>query len=109
MKYKFSFIFLKALFAAEILFAQQFIAEKEQRGYFPIIDDSSSVSIYTDINDYTLIQKSAQLLKADIQKVTGRNVFIVHEISASEKNIIIIGTDERSSLISQLVQKKILS
>ncbi len=109
MKNKFSFIFLQSLFVFQLLSAQLFISEKKQAGYFPIITDSYSVSIYTDSHDYALIQKSAALLQADIKSVTGKNVSIIHETPLSKKNIIIIGTKERSSLIQQLIRKKIMN
>ncbi len=108
MKNKFSFTFLQLLFVFQLLSAQPFISEKKQNGYFPIITDSSSISIYTDNNDDALVQKSAAMLQADIKNVTGKNVSIIHEISLSEKNIIIIGTKEKSSLIHQLLFKKIV-
>ena len=109
MKNKFSFIFLQSLFVFQLLSAQPFISEKKQAGYFPIITDSYSVSIYTDSHDYALIQKSAALLQTDIENVTGKNISIIHETPLSKKNIIIIGTKARSSLIQQLIQKKIVN
>jgi len=109
MKNKFSFIFLQSLFVFQLLSAQPFISEKKQAGYFPIITDSYSVSIYTDSHDYALIQKSATLLQTDIENVTGKNISIIHETPLSKKNIIIIGTKARSSLIQQLIQKKIVN
>jgi uncharacterized protein YbcV (DUF1398 family) len=86
MKNKLSFIFKQAIFAFQTILAQPFISEKKQAGYFPFISDPSSVSIYTDINDYALIQKSASLLQNDIKNVAVKNVPVIHEIPTSKNH-----------------------
>jgi len=107
MKKKLLLIVLFAACISKMLSAQQFVSDKKNAGYFALISDTVSTEIYTDVNDYVLIQKSAMLLQADIKNIAGKDIQIVHSISSSLKNIIIIGT-LKSALIRELVQKNTL-
>jgi hypothetical protein len=81
--------------------AQQIIFDTKLANSFSIND----ASIYVDVNDLTLVKKSAQFLQQDIEAVTGKKLQLTNTIP-SAKNIIIIGSIENSSLIKQLVQQK---
>jgi len=66
--------------------------------------------IYVDENDFLLVKKSAELLQADIEMVTGKKPALLTKLPLSTDNIIIIGSLEKSSAIKQLIsQKKINS
>lgn len=62
--------------------------------------------IYVDENDFPLVRKSAELLQQDIEMLTGKKPSLVNKIVSSTENIIIIGSLERSSVITQLVRQK---
>src|SRR5215213_7060533 len=82
--------------------AQNFIAEKNETGSFPIVSVSASTAIYVDQKDHWLVQKAASLLQADIEKVTGKKPAITKAVSG--KNIIIIGSLDQSPVIQELVR-----
>ncbi|HEY8689436.1 MAG TPA: glycosyl hydrolase 115 family protein, partial [Chitinophagaceae bacterium] len=86
-------------------FSQNFITDKKEAGSFAIVSNTAT-SIYTDANDDWLIQKTAMLFQSDIEKVTGKKTNIIHQLSAADKNIIIIGSIEHSSIIHQFVEEK---
>lgn len=76
--------------------AQQIISESKLPNSFSI----KEAVIYVDANDFALVKKSAELLQADIEMVTGKKIDITNSISSLTKNIIVIGSAERSSLIT---------
>jgi len=84
------------------LFAQN-IANKAAAGAFPLVSGEQSAPIYADENDHWLVQKAANLLQSDIEKVTGKKPDLAHALPAAAKNIIIIGSLDKSGLIKQLV------
>ncbi len=86
-------------------YCQNFITDKNEVGNFPIVSHYATL-IYTDSNDDWLVQKTASLLQGDIEKVSGKKPAIIHAISSSAKNIIIIGTIAQSALLKQLIQSK---
>ena len=85
--------------------SQNFITEKKEAGSFPVLSLTTATKIYTDDDDW-LIQKTAALFQTDVEKVTGKKPTIIHQFSAADKNIIIIGSIDNSSLINQLVANK---
>jgi len=96
MKKLFFFIFFSVIGYFDIM--AQLVAENKTPNSFALSD----VVIYVDENDYALVKKSAQLLQQDIEAVTGKKVLVKNKISPSSKNVIIIGSTERSSWIKQL-------
>lgn len=84
--------------------AQQLISFKNEAGNF-LISATNATSIYVDINDAALVLKAAELFSSDIEKVSGKKPAIIHQLS-SQKNIIIIGSLNNSSLIKKLVASK---
>src|ERR1035437_3942376 len=88
------------------LYAQQLVSETQIPNSFAIVSASGNAMIYADGGDFTLIQKSASFLQQDIERVTGKKPELINAFPASAKNIIIIGSIEKSSLIQQLIQQK---
>jgi len=62
--------------------------------------------IYVDPSDYAVVQKSAELLQNDIEMVTGKKPGLVHKLPVQTGNIIIIGSIEKSSAISELIKNR---
>ncbi|HSU50142.1 MAG TPA: glycosyl hydrolase 115 family protein, partial [Segetibacter sp.] len=91
------------------VFSQNFISLKKQPGAFPIVSATTATTIYTDENDFWLVQKSASLLQNDIEMVTGKKPAIVHSMPSSAQNLIIIGSIPQSSIIQQLSEQKKLN
>jgi hypothetical protein len=84
------------------LFAQD-VTNKAVTGAFPIVSGEQAAPIYADENDHWLVQKAAALLQSDIEKVTGKKPDLPHTLPSAAKNIIIIGSLDKSQLIKQLV------
>ncbi|GAA4728941.1 glycosyl hydrolase 115 family protein [Flavisolibacter ginsenosidimutans] len=82
-------------------FAQSFVSATSAPGSFVLSDGSGTSTILVDKNDDWLVNKAAQLLQTDIEKVTGKKPVIVDNLSSS-KNVVIVG-----SLHSVFIQKLI--
>src|SRR5260370_31754080 len=92
--------FLLLIFAK--LYSQNFIIERNEPGAFPIVTSSQTSSIYVDENDDWLVHKAASLLQSDIEMVTGKKPAIISRLPESVKNVIIIGTINKSPSIDRL-------
>jgi hypothetical protein len=86
--------------------AQNFITEKRGDNLFPITTTSRSASIIVDPADHWLVQKTAVFLQTDIESVTGQKPLVKNSPESTEKNIIVIGSLDKSSLIRELVAAK---
>ena len=81
----------------------QLIAETRQPTSFSL----SGAVIYVDSSDHALVRKSAALLQQDIEMITGKKPVIVNTLPhATTGSIIVIGSNERSSLIKRLIAEK---
>lgn len=107
MNKRISFSFVLLLITVR-LFSQSFVADKKVAGSFTIADPGQTSFLYVDATDYNLVQKAATLLQQDIEAVTGKRPEIVNTLPDNAKNVVIIGTIEKSAIIKKLiVQKKI--
>lgn len=66
--------------------------------------DLGDAVIYVDHDDFTVVKKSAELLGRDIERITGKNVAVVH--SPVKGNMIVIGSAEKSALVRDLIKNK---
>ncbi len=69
---------------------------------FVLADKDSTVSILCDTDDATVVQKAADLLAGDIERVTGQRPAILHELDQARGNVIIIGSLEKSKMVQSL-------
>ena len=88
------------------LWAQTIITGQKPADGVVIADAAQTAFIYVDANDHTVVKKAASLLQQDIEAVTGKKPGLIHSISAAAKNIIIIGSLDRSGIIQQLNRQK---
>ena len=88
------------------IISQSIISEKNAPASLSIKTATSVIPIYTDSEDFTLVQKVATILQQDITNVTGLTPRLIHSLETGSKNIIIIGSREKSSLIRQLIAAK---
>ncbi len=87
------------------LHAQNFITEKKENSSFTLVG-LNAATLVVDDKDHWLVQKAASFLQTDIENVTGKKPTIQNILSSSGKNIILIGSADRSGLIAQLVKNK---
>lgn len=71
--------------------------------------DITTAAIYVDSNDDALVKKSAQLLQQDVELVTGKKILLINKFERPFKNLIVIGSINKSALVKELVQKKLLT
>jgi hypothetical protein len=91
------------------LFAQSWVTTGKTAGAFSIANPGEAFFIYVNATDYIVVQKAALLLQQDIEAVTGRKPELVNTVPAAAKNIIIIGSLDKSNLIQQLGRQKKIS
>jgi Glycosyl hydrolase family 115/Gylcosyl hydrolase family 115 C-terminal domain len=82
--------------------AQHFITEKKDSSSFSL----TGAVIYVDEKDFPLVKRSAALLQQDIEMVTGKKPGLVNAIPVTAKNIIIVGSIEKSAVVRELVKQK---
>lgn len=85
-------------------FAQSIVSTTAAPGGFVLSNASGTSSILIDKTDDWLVNKTAELLQSDVEKVTGRKPSLVDHLS-SAKNVVIIGS-LHSSFIQKLVAAK---
>jgi len=65
--------------------------------------------IYVDSSDEILVKRSAILLQHDIEMVTGYKPGVINQYDKAYKNLIVIGSINKSAFIKKLVDKKLLN
>jgi hypothetical protein len=106
MKEKFLLVIL-ALFSFIPLSAQDMvISEKNAPGFFPIVSVSGPTAIYVDEKDHWLMRKAAELLRQDLEMLTGQSALIISSLPSSADRLIIIGSLDSSATIMRLVAEK---
>ena len=82
------------------------ITEKNGPAVFPIVSGSGPTSIYVDRNDHWLMQRVAELLRQDLEMLTGQKATIISTWPPSSEHLIIIGSLDSSAIIKQLAAEK---
>ena len=74
---------------------------------FPIASHNGDATpIYVDPNDHWLVRHSAELLQADIERVTGKRPALLHTLTNSP-NLIVIGSLDSSTTIRKLMHTRL--
>jgi len=94
------------LFAATIAHAQNVVSFTHQPGDFSIVSKGHPATIYTDRNDYWLVQQVSRWLQADVAAVTGAQPDTSHQVNQLPDGAILIGTIGHSAPIDQLIAEK---
>src|SRR5215470_2994201 len=101
---------LPVLLLASKLFSQNFISDKKEAGSLLLCSSSQPAIICVDSNDDWLVLKAASLLQTDVEQVTGSKPELDNDIKRTKgRNVIVIGSVEKSSLIKQLAQEEKIS
>ncbi|HVB03029.1 MAG TPA: glycosyl hydrolase 115 family protein [Chitinophagaceae bacterium] len=97
---------LMMVIIATKIHAQDFISTARGKDNFPVVSGRIAAAVCVDDSDYFLVRKAADMLRQDIGRVTGIKPELKHAFSGSGKNVIIIGSLDRSALIGQLIKNK---
>jgi len=78
---------------------------------FPLVSQEQGITpIYVDARDHWLVKKAAELLQADIDRVTGIKPPILTTLPAGPiVRLVIIGSRDHSAIIQQLLKQRRLS
>lgn len=85
--------------------AQDLVTEKYAPGAFPVVARDGIAAICVDDSDYTLVKKAASFLQQDIRSVTNKKPAVINSLSSPVKNIILIGSVDKSGMIRDLIKR----
>lgn len=83
-----------------------YIVETSSTGSMPLVTPAANARLYVDIGDYPGVQRVAGHLQADVARVTGQSLDLVHQPHELGDHAVIIGTLGQSSLIEDLVNRE---
>lgn len=83
-----------------------FVSFEKKSGDFTLSSSGKSSPIYLSVSDFPGVIRAAKNLKTDITNVSEAEPPFIVEKNPTEKEVVIIGTVDKSNLISQLVENK---
>ncbi len=103
MKYS---LLLLLFLSPYIIYSQiEFDTSEKNNENFPIIHESGVATIHYDSSENILVQKSAEFLASDIEKVTNQKPKVYKGEPTNTNNIIIIATVGNNSFVNKLVKE----
>lgn len=105
---KFVCSFVLVIATLHVCFSQTLVTDRNDVTAFNLVTTRETASIVYDAMEDSLVQKVAQLLQSDIEKITGRKP-VISPSTAATKNIVIIGSINQSRFIKQLINEKKLN
>ncbi len=85
-----------------------YITQNKAEGNFPLSADGRSAPLYICAGDYPGVARVAELLQADIEKVSGTRPEIITDATPGSGPAVLIGTLGKNPMIDRLVEEKIL-
>lgn len=101
-------LFLFCQFVANALPTAPQIKGESSEGYFPLVAENVSSTICFDANDYKVVGIAANMLAADIHRVSAKRPDVIEakDLKAVQGSAsVVVGTLGRSRLIDQLVKR----
>src|ERR1700761_7007794 len=87
------------IFFAAKGYAQKMVTERYAAGAFPL----AGTTICVDDSDYSLVKRAASFFQQDIRLVTNKRPAVSNSVSSPAKNIIVVGSVDKSRFIRQLI------
>jgi len=84
---------------------KNYISITNGKDYFRLSSNGKSTPLFINANDYAGVIRASKDLKTDIGKVTGVEPSIVYDKLPSIKEVVIVGTIGKSSIIDQLIKR----
>lgn len=87
------------------------ISENIVPSYFPLVQGTKTANIFTDKNDFPVIQITAKMLADDIERVTGHrpSLSAAEEIEELPSNVsVIAGTIGKNRIVDKLIEQKLI-
>lgn len=85
--------------------AQSIVHSQPGTGRYALTGAGLAISVFVDQNDFTIVKKAATHLQQDLASITGKMPMLSFK-KPTGKQVIIIGSTERSSLIADLVHSR---
>lgn len=104
---KYYYIFLLALLIPSCLWAiggKSYISSSKAKGNFTLSAAGKSTTLFIGSKDYPGVIRALKDLKADIGKVTNTEPAILYDKVPAQKELVIVGTLGKSSVIDQLIK-----
>src|SRR3954465_233817 len=83
-----------------------YVANTGGAGSFPLVQGQQAATIYVDSADWPGVVRAAGDLRADVERVTNRKPALAGDNKGLTRNMVIIGTIGKSSVIDQLIRAK---
>ena len=83
---------------------ESYISTSKGKNNFTLYAAGKSTPLYIESNDYPGVIRALKDLKADIGKVTNKKPSILYDKMPSQKELVIVGTLGKSSIIDKLVK-----
>lgn len=106
MKKQFYFLLLTLLFPSSLwaIGGKSYISTSKVKNNFTLSAAGKSTTLYIGSNDYPGVIRALKDLKADIGNVTNTEPTILYDKVPSQKELVIVGTSGKSSVIDKLVK-----
>ncbi|MGH7238051.1 MAG: glycosyl hydrolase 115 family protein, partial [Candidatus Saccharimonadales bacterium] len=85
---------------------KSYISPQNRGGYFPLSANGRCAALYTDTAEYAGVKIAAKSLQADITSVTASTPDLLNGNRGNLKQMVIIGTIDKSPLIDKLIKTK---
>lgn len=82
-----------------------FVTTRPSPGAFPLLDQTPAV-IVVETNDWPGVVRAANDLAADVQRVSGARPPLLHDLTGTNRRVVIIGTLGKSRLLERLIREK---
>jgi hypothetical protein len=102
-------LLLASLLVPAELFAlgqERYVETNASAGSFPLVQGKIAATIFIGSGDFPGVIRAARDLKTDIERVTGIAAKFTTEEESLRKNVVLIGSIGRSSLIDRLIREK---
>ncbi len=112
MKKNMSVSFLAAMLTMPLLLTNEaqgqssYVTFQKEKNSFTLSASGKSTSIYISPDDFPGVLRAVRNLQIDIEKVTSKAPALLQQPGAREREMVIIGTVDKSELIGELVNRK---
>ncbi|MGD0592047.1 MAG: glycosyl hydrolase 115 family protein [Bacteroidota bacterium] len=91
---------------AVVIDSTSYISSNSGSGYFALSDVNQSAPLFVSSKDYPGVIRALNDLKTDIGRVTSHEPSVIFDDLPLQKEVVIVGTLGKSSVIDQLVKNK---
>src|SRR6185437_675360 len=83
--------------------SDDYVSDRPGPGRFPLVEHRAAAPIVVSASDYAGVIRVADDLQSDVAKITGVTPGLTHDTVPQSRDVVIIGTVGKSTLIDKLV------